>query len=114
MISFRRLLGLLLSLSQQVNLSAATHYVSLGSTNPTPPYANWVTAATNIQEAVDACLAGDEVLVTNGIYGTGGRVAGTNASVNRVALDKQVTLRSVNGPQFTVIRGYHVPGGAKR
>ena len=35
------------------NLPAATLYVSLGSTNPTPPYTNWVTAAMNIQDAVD-------------------------------------------------------------
>src|SRR3974390_2736440 len=35
------------------NLSAATHYVSMVSTNPTPPYATWATAATNIQDAVN-------------------------------------------------------------
>jgi hypothetical protein len=30
------------------NLSAATLYVSPGSTKPTPPYAAWTSAATNI------------------------------------------------------------------
>jgi hypothetical protein len=91
------------------SLSAATHYVSLESTNPTSPYTNWVTAATNIQQAVDATAAGEEIVVTNGIYVTGGRaVYGT--MTNRVAVDKPLTLRSVNGPQFTLIQGYQVPG----
>ncbi len=75
------------------NLSAATHYVSLGSISPTPPYTNWVTAATNIQDAVNAAAAGDAITVTNGVYPGG------------VTVTNSLALRSVNGPQFTVING---------
>jgi len=78
---------LLLSLS---NLSAGALYVSLESTNPVPPFSNWATAATFIQQAVTAAAVCDEVVVTNGIY-------------EAVNVDKPLLLRSVNGPQVTII-----------
>ena len=83
---------------------AATHYVDLNSANPTPPYTNWPTAATNIQDAVDVAAAGDEVLVTNGIYANGARVR--YGVTNRVAIDRPLSLRSVNGPQYPVGNSY--------
>jgi hypothetical protein len=75
------------------------HYVDVNSTNATPPYTNWATAATNIQDAVDAAVAGDDVVVTNGLYATGGR------DLNRVKVDKSLSVSSVNGPQLTTIVG---------
>jgi hypothetical protein len=45
------------------------------------------------------------------MYNTGGRaVYGT--MFNRVAVDKPLTLRSVNGAQFTIIRGQKASNGA--
>jgi len=83
-------IGLLLSVS---GLSAATHYVSLESTNPIPPYASWDTAATNIQQAVAVAVADDQILVTNGVF------------LGGIAVTNPVTLLSINGPEFTVING---------
>jgi hypothetical protein len=84
-------------------IAVPTHYVSLNSPNPTPPYLSWSTAAANIQDAVNAAAAGDQVLVTNGIYANS--VVGTQNQSARVGVFKQISLRSVNGPQFTIIQG---------
>jgi hypothetical protein len=51
---------------------AATHYVSPTSIKPLPPFVTWDTAAQNIQDAVDVAADHDEVVVTNGVYDTGG------------------------------------------
>ena len=98
------------------NLSAATLYVSLDSPNPTPPFATWATAATNIQDAVDAARNGDTVLVTNGVYAVGARdvlVLDTNlqppqlvsGGLSRVVVTNSIRLESVNGPVLTRIDG---------
>jgi hypothetical protein len=89
---------------------AAARYADANSFSPTLPYTSWATAASTIQQAVDAAAPGDEIVVTNGTYATGGRTVGTNLLVNRVAADKPIMIRSVNGPQFTVIQGHQVPG----
>ena len=92
------------------SLSAATNYVWQTNPRPASPYSTWATAAHTIQDAVDAASAGDMVLVTNGIYSSGGRAVGTDLLANRVAVDKPITLQSVNGPTNTIIQGYQLPG----
>ena len=74
-------------------------YVAATSTNPQPPYANWTTAASNIQDAVNAAPQGEGlVLVADGVYAGG------------LAIEKPLTVRAMNGPQFTAIDG----GGTNR
>jgi hypothetical protein len=88
---------------------AATHYVNANSFTPASPYTDWSSAASTIQDAVDVSISGDEIVVTNGIYATGGRIVYTSFS-NRVAVTKPLFVHSVDGPQVTVIQGYQVPG----
>ncbi|MBI5385162.1 MAG: right-handed parallel beta-helix repeat-containing protein [Verrucomicrobia bacterium] len=104
----RTLLPCLGFLSLVVSAPAGTLYVDAAGTNSASPYTSWATAASNIQAAVDIAVAGDEILVTNGVYQTGAwEVYGMS---NRVAVTKPVTVRSVNGPALTQIVGYQVPG----
>lgn len=63
-------------------------------------FTRWADAATNIQAAVDAAGEGDTVLVTNGVY----------AARPEIAIRKGVTVRSVNGPEDTIVDG----GGSNR
>jgi hypothetical protein len=83
----------------------STHYVV--PENPTPiwPYISWLTAATNIQDAVDACYLGGKVIVTNGIYAAGMNATPKLSMPNRIVLTKNISVKSVNGPETTIVLG---------
>jgi hypothetical protein len=94
--------GLLLSIS--VSVQGATRYVSPAGGN-TPPYTSWETAAHVIQVAVDYSSAGDTILVTNGVYNEGGKTVPAVTMATRVFINKDITLKSVNGRDVTTISG---------
>jgi hypothetical protein len=71
---------------------AATLYVDRNNSAPLQPYAEWSTAATDIQAAIDAATDGDVILVTNGIY-------------SPVQVTNVLVIQSVNGPAATIIDG---------
>jgi hypothetical protein len=93
----------LLALPGQFLSLAADLYVSpLGGS--VPPFVDWTSAATNIQDAIEAASAGDVVWVTNGVYAVGGKaMAGTLTNV--IVLDKALRVQSLNGPSVTRIVG---------
>jgi hypothetical protein len=74
--------------------SALVHYVDANGNSPAPPYTDWSTASANIQEAINISAAGDEIVVTNGIY-------------EPIQVGQQLIVRSINGPLFTSIDGAH-------
>ena len=83
---------------------ATVRYVDINNPHPAAPYADWSTAANVIQVAIDAADPGDLVLVTNGVYQSGGHNY-SYSIVSRVAIPKLLTVMSVNGPAVTTILG---------
>ncbi len=61
---------------------------------------------------MDAADAGDTVLVTNGVYATGGGVTPGYSSSNRIVITKNILVSSVNGPTVTIIHGQGPLGNA--
>jgi PKD domain len=77
----------------------------------TYPFNTWAKAATNIQAAINAAPSsgGATVWVGDGTYNAGSQPFLYNGSIEssptRVVIDKPIRVRSVNGPDVTVIEG---------
>ena len=69
-------------------------YVSPGGAHQ-PPFTNWMSAATNIQAAIDAAESGDTVLVADGYY----------PLTTEIVVSTKILLSSTNGADATVVDG---------
>ncbi|HVM48543.1 MAG TPA: hypothetical protein VMU04_10980 [Candidatus Acidoferrum sp.] len=111
------------------SLSAATHYVSLESTNPTPPYAVMANSASNLLATLPATqlsgtvgnaqLANSSVTVTGGAGlvggGTvplGGAVIVSNTGVLSVTGNADVTASIVDGARYPLKAASQPPSRA--
>ena len=96
--NFKKLLTAVLAVGLVVWMAplagAATLYVKPGG-NDANDGLSWDTAKQTIQAAVDAAGSNGLALVTNGTYVLTGQVTVSNA----------ITVRSVNGPDYTVVDG---------
>ena len=85
--------------------SSTTRFVS--PTSPIDgPGTVWSNAFHTIQAAVDAASDNYMIIVSNGVYETGGAPASASKPLtNRVCVTKPLTIKSLNGPSKTIIVG---------
>jgi len=93
--------GMLLS---TFSLQASTYYVATTGSDSTGNGSSLLPYQT-IQTAVNQAVAGDLILVAPGTYQTGEGTTATASGKSRVVIAKNVTVRSTQGAQQTIIRG---------
>ena len=98
----------------QASAQQVDRYVWKDNGGAALPYDTWANAASNIQTAIDAAVAanGDQVLVADGVYDTGGYVwtVGANSLTNRIYINKAIVVRSTNNnPTNAIIKGFWDP-----
>lgn len=91
------------TLTANYRISAA--YVDASRPDDSGDGATWITAKKTIQSAADRVELNGTVWVTNGIYSLGGAVTPRNLLMNRVYMANGITVRSMNGPEETMIKG---------
>lgn len=105
-----------------ISSDAATFYVDASRPDDSGDGLSWSTAKQTIQAAVGRAAEQDLVLVTNGFYNLGFKVAADldvaddsfeHLLRNRVCIEGAVTVRSVNGPEVTFIEGAADPSHSK-
>jgi hypothetical protein len=87
--------------------SGTTYYVDINSPDPTPPYTNWSTAATDIQNAIAETVNGDSILVNPGVYQSAGYTA-PDGALSAVDVTNAITIQGVDGEAETSITGSNV------
>jgi len=87
---------------QVIALSSATRYVAPSGIDSADGL-SWVTAKQTINAAIQATPACGLVLVSNGLYSSGGEMM--EGTTTRVVVVNGITVRSVNGPLVTSILG---------
>ncbi len=90
----------------------ATYFVDASRPDDSGDGRSWATAKKTIQAAVDLTVDGDTVVVASGIYDLGGRPGPGSSLTNRVVITNDITVRGIDGPQHTVIRGQGPLGDA--
>ncbi|MFN2352830.1 MAG: hypothetical protein ABR497_12890, partial [Kiritimatiellia bacterium] len=81
-------------------------FVALNNLHAAPPYTDWHTAAAHIQDAINAAVAGETILVGPGWYNLPtNAVVSPDGANNVVFADKLLTLHSIDGSTATIIDG---------
>ncbi len=97
--------GATILLALAAHVRAATLHVATNSPSPAPPYATWSSAARSVQDAIDAAADGDTVLVSNGVYRTGGATVPGHTLINRACVARPITVHAVHGPATATLEG---------
>ncbi len=90
---------------QSQPVGAATYYVDAQRTDDTGSGTAWSSAKKTLQAAMPLVRNGDTVMVNDGVYDRGGAAVIGADRTNRVVISSVITLRSLNGPERTTIRG---------